>query len=203
MRKVLVIRRYGTTIENSVFTLLCDILRQWGLFRFCKVNNTKYSVTLPNGSRFICSGLDDEEKIKSIAGITDIWAEEATELNRNQFTQLDLRLRARVEALQIFVSFNPVSKANWVFQKWFTEGAEYDEAQTMILRTTYRDNRFLTPEYVRSLEEKQREDPVYYRIYALGEFCSLDKLVFPIGKRAPLIMRLLTENYALAWTSVL
>ena len=84
-RKVLVVRRYGTTLENSVYALICDILSQWGLLRYCKTNATKYTVTLPNGSRFICSGLDDEEKIKSIAGITDIWAEEATELNESQF----------------------------------------------------------------------------------------------------------------------
>lgn len=177
-RKVLVVRRYGTTLENSVYALICDILSQWGLLRYCKTNATKYSVTLPNGSRFICSGLDDEEKIKSIAGITDIWAEEATELNESQFLQLDLRLRARVPNLQIYASFNPVSKANWVYRRWFEPGAEYDRDATSILKTTYRDNRFLTPEYVAALEAKEREDPAYYRIYALGEFCSLDKLIF-------------------------
>lgn len=178
VRKVLVVRRYGTTVENSVYTALCDTLKAWGLWPYCRANATKYKITLPNGSVFICTGLDDEEKIKSIAGITDIWAEEATELSKSQFEQLDLRLRAKVDGLQLFASFNPVSKANWVFQKWFAEGAEYDTAQTMVLRTTYKDNRFLPVDYVRALERKQREDYAYYQVYALGEFCSLDKLIF-------------------------
>ena len=38
-------------------------------------------------------GLDDPEKIKSIAGIDWIWIEEATELTYEDFGQLDLRLR--------------------------------------------------------------------------------------------------------------
>lgn len=177
-RKVLVIRRYGTTIKESVFALLEDILKAWGLAKYCRFNRTDYSIYLPNGSSFICKGLDDEEKIKSITGITDIWAEEATELNAGQFTQLDLRLRAKVDGLQLYASFNPVSKANWVYLKWFAQEAEYNRDQTSILKTTYKDNRFLTPEYVQALKDKEREDPVYYRVYALGEFCSLDKLVF-------------------------
>lgn len=177
-RKVLVIRRYGTTVENSVYSLLVETLKTWGLAKYCKFNGTKYRITLPNGSCFICSGLDDEEKIKSITGITDIWAEEATELSASQYTQLDLRLRAKVPNLQLFASFNPVSKANWVFAKWFSPDAEYNKQVTYILKTTYKDNRFLTPEYVQALEDKQREDITYYRIYALGEFCSLDKLIF-------------------------
>lgn len=32
--------------------------------------------------------------------------------------------------------------------------------------------------YINALEEKQQTNYSYYKIYALGEFCSLDKLVF-------------------------
>lgn len=48
----------------------------------------------------------------------------------------------------------------------------------MILKTTYRDNRFLPESYIKALEEKINTDPTYYRIYALGEFASLDKLIY-------------------------
>ena len=43
--------------------------------------------------------MDDSEKIKSIAGITDIICEEATELTLDDVSQLDLRLRANVDDL--------------------------------------------------------------------------------------------------------
>lgn len=177
-RKVLVIRKYGTTLKDSVYDLVKELLSKWRLLPYCKVNLSTYTVTLPNGSVFLFKGMDDPEKIKSITDITDIWIEEATELSEDEYTQLDLRLRALEPNLQLILSFNPVSKANWVYRLWFDEGAEYDTEKTMILRTTYKDNKFLPDEYIASLEAKAKTNPTYYRIYALGEFCSLDKLVF-------------------------
>lgn len=177
-RKVLVIRKFATTLKDSVFQLFIDTLKQWNIYSYCKINLSTYTITLPNDSIILFKGLDNEEKIKSIAGITDIWCEEATELTEDEFTQLDLRLRAKEPDLQVFCSFNPVSRANWVFKKWFTEDAIINPNTTMILKTTYKDNKFLPKEYTDALEEKARTNPTYYRIYALGEFCSLDKLIF-------------------------
>lgn len=177
-RKVLVIRKFATTLKDSVFQLFIDTLKQWNIYSYCKINLSTYTITLPNESIILFKGLDNEEKIKSIAGITDIWCEEATELTEDEFTQLDLRLRAKEPDLQAFASFNPVSKANWVYKKWFAEDAIVNPSNTMILKTTYKDNKFLPKEYTDALEEKARTNPTYYRIYALGEFCSLDKLIF-------------------------
>lgn len=175
-RKILIIRKYATTLKDSVFQLVIDMLKKWGLFRYCKVNLSTYTITLPNDSVILFKGLDDSEKIKSITDITDIWCEEGTELSEDDFTQLDLRLRANVDNLQMFISFNPVSKVNWVYRKWFESGSVYKN--TMILHTTYKDNKFLPKEYIEALEEKQRTNYTYYKIYALGEFCTLDKLVY-------------------------
>lgn len=177
-RKVLVIRKVGRTIKDSVYEIFTYYLKKWGIWRHCKPNLTTFTIELPNGSILLFKGLDDSEKIKSIADITDIWCEEATELTNDDFTQLDLRLRALVPNLQIIASFNPISKANWVYKKWFADEAVFDKENTMILRTTYRDNRFLPEAYIKALEDKINSDPVYYRIYALGEFASLDKLVY-------------------------
>ena len=174
---MLVIRKYGTTLKDSVFDLFLGILSKWRLLPYCKVNLSNYSIKLPNDSQFLFKGLDDREKIKSITDITDIWIEEATELSEDDFTQLDLRLRAMADGLQLLVSFNPVSKVNWVYRKWFADGHNMYE-NTFILHTTYRDNKFLPDSYIKALEEKQRTNYVYYKIYALGEFATLDKLVF-------------------------
>ena len=174
-RKVLIIRKYATTLKDSVFQLFIDQLKKWKIYKFCKVNMSTYTITLPNESVLLFKGLDDPEKIKSITDITDIWTEECSELSRDEFTQLDLRLRSQAGNLQIFVSFNPVSKQNFVYQKWFVNGTP---ANTFILHTTYKDNKFLPKEYIEALLEKQKSNPTYYKIYALGEFCTLDKLVY-------------------------
>ena len=176
-RKILVIRKYGTTLKDSVFQLIIDTLKKWQIYDYCKINLSTYTILLSNGSIFLFKGLDDSEKIKSITDITDIWCEEATELSPDDFTQLDLRLRALEDGLQIFCSFNPVSKANWVYKKWFDPEAKFDRDETMILKTTYKHNRFLPDSYIKALEEKIHSNPQYYRVYALGEFATLEGLV--------------------------
>ena len=175
-RKVLVIRKYGTTLRDSVFQLFQDTLSKWQLLPYCKVNLSNYTITMPNGSMFLFKGLDDSEKIKSITDITDIFCEEATELSEDEYTQLDLRLRAMVDGLQLIVAFNPVSKVNWVYKRWFAS-PKMDES-TLILHTNYKHNKFLPKAYIDALEDKARTNYNYYKIYALGEFCTLDKLVF-------------------------
>jgi phage terminase large subunit len=176
-RKILAIRKVGRTLKDSVFQLFIDTLKKFCVYDDCKINLTTYSITLPNGSIILCKGMDDSEKIKSIVDITDIWIEEATEINLDEFTQLDLRLRAMVDNLQMFCSFNPVSKLNWVYRKWFADGALVGN-DTLILRTTYKDNNFLPAAYIKALEDKAKSNPNYYRVYTLGEFVTLDKLVF-------------------------
>lgn len=177
-RKVLVIRKYGTTLKDSVFQLFIDTLKKWRLYPYCKINLSTYTITLPNDSVLLFKGMDDSEKIKSIADVSDIWCEEATELSEDEYTQLDLRLRSNAGDLQLITSFNPISKVNWVYNKWFSDDAIYDKKNTLILKTTYKDNKFLPDAYIRALEEKINSNPTYYKIYALGEFASLDKLVF-------------------------
>lgn len=176
-RKVLVVRKYATTLKDSVFQLIIDTLKKWKIYSYCKINLSTYTITLPNESVFLFKGMDDSEKIKSITDITDIWCEEATELQLDEYTQLDLRLRALTDNLQLFCSFNPVSKENWVFKKWFDTKANYDAANTMILKTTYKNNKFLPQSYIDALEEKINSNPQYYKVYALGEFATLEGLV--------------------------
>lgn len=174
-RKILVIRKVMATQLNSCWQLFLDTLSNFHLLEFTKINKANFKIELPNGSIFLFAGVDDVEKLKSIAGITDIWIEEATELNEDEFLQLDLRLRAKVGAQQIVLSFNPISKANWCYKRWFER--PQDET-TFILKTTYKDNRFLPESYIASLEKMMETNPYYYRVYALGEFASLDKLVY-------------------------
>ena len=176
-RKVLVIRKTLNSQKDSCWRLMLEQLEDLCIRHLCKVRITDYAIEMPTGSVLLFKGLDDAERIKSIVGITDIWIEEATELTEEDFDQLDLRLRARAKDLQMFVSFNPISKVNYVYRKWFADGVHVGD-DTLIVKTTYKDNKFLPEEYIQSLEKRIHTNPTYYKIYALGEFCSLDKLVY-------------------------
>lgn len=177
-RKCLVVRKVNNTLRDSCFALVKSILSDWQLYDQCKVNKTDLTIELPNGSHFIFKGMDDPEKIKSIANIDDIVVEECTEIDEFDFDQLSLRLRSRNPYNQVHCMFNPVSKENWVYKRWFKEGATYNKDNTVILHTTYKDNKFLPKEYIDNLLDMERTNPAYYRIYALGEFATLDKLIY-------------------------
>lgn len=147
------------------------MLGSFHLLEYCKVRITQFEIELPNGSVLYFIGLDDPEKVKSIVDIGDIWCEEATELNSEDFDQLILRARADVANRQVFVSFNPTSKANFVYKRWFEVEPPED---TLVLQSTYKDNTFLDKDYIDNLEHMINTNPTYYKIYVLGEFCSLD-----------------------------
>ena len=176
-RRVLVIRKVGNTIRDSIFLLFKTILNDFGI-PFIE-NKSELNITLPNGSIFLFKGLDDPEKIKSITDITDIVIEEATELSQEDFTQLDIRLRPpkSVKYPQIYLMFNPISKANWCYLHWFANGTP---PKATVTHSTYKDNEFLTADYIETLEALVHTNPAYYKIYCLGDFATLDKLVFPI-----------------------
>ena len=181
VRKILVLRKVNRTTKASTFQLLLDTLTNFNILNKCAVNRTDYSITLPNGSQFLCSGLDDTEKIKSIVGLTDAWLEEATEFCADDFSQVDLRVRdPYASGQQIILSFNPVSKANWCYLWFFADNPEMMELRrnVNIIKTNYLHNRFLPPEYIDTLLRMKETNPVYYTIYALGEFGSLEKLVY-------------------------
>lgn len=174
-RKILVIRKVQATLRESVYALFIEQLSEMGILGHCKYTTSHMKIELPNGSTFIFMGLDDSEKIKSIVGIDDIVIEEATELSGlDEFTQLDLRLRSKADNQQIHLMYNPVSKTNWVYN-FFHVQQQHDCA---VLKTTYQDNKFLPEKYINSLLSYKETNPLYYEIYAEGNFGSLGKRVF-------------------------
>lgn len=180
-RKILVLRKVNKTTKNSTFQLLLDILAQYKILNYCDVNRTDYTITLPSGSVFLCSGLDDPEKIKSITGLTDAWLEEATEFTVDDFSQVDLRIRdPYAKYQQIYLSFNPVSRASWCFLHFFADNPEMEEfrKEVRVIHTNYTHNPFLPQKFIEALLQMKATNEVYYKIYALGEFGSLDKLVY-------------------------
>ena len=176
-RKVLIVRKVGATLKESVWSLTLELIHTGGLTPTVKqINKSDLTIEFLNGSVLLFKGLDDSEKIKSINGITDIVIEEATEITLDDFTQLNLRLRSKKPNNQIHLMFNPVSKANWVYKYFF----ETKPDNCVIVQTTYKDNPHLPKEYVDSLHALENKNPAYYKIYVRGEFATLDKLVFPV-----------------------
>lgn len=175
-RRVLFLRKVATTVKDSIFEDVLACLSSFGILDRCKVNMSDYRIILPNKATFIFKGMDNPEKIKSIKGLSDVVMEEATEFTLDDYTQLTLRLRDKGHVKkQIYLMFNPVSKVNWVYSYFFVN----KQKNTKIIQSTYKNNRFLDDATKENIEDLANRNPAYYKIYALGEFATLDKLVFP------------------------
>ena len=163
----LVIRKFKTTIEGSVFNLIRHIISEFGIDKHVTINRTKHEFHFSNGNSIVTTGLDDVEKLKSIHGITSIWVEESSEIEESDLGQLNLRLRGETDSYkQIIFTFNPISENHWLKKRFFDDASE----NVFTLWSNYRHNMFLDDEYIRLLETEYEYDPNMHRIYVLGEW---------------------------------
>lgn len=164
--RVLVCRRYGTTLRNTCFSLFKEVLAKWQLTQYVKIKETDMSITFPNGSQIIMTGLDEETKLLSLNNISTIWVEEAYEVPESILTQLNLRMRGQADNQQLILSWNPISKNSYLYN--FT--VVNPPANSIYIHSTYKDNVFLNKEYVEALDEMATRNPAKYRVYGLGEW---------------------------------
>jgi len=187
-RNYLVVRQVARTIRGSVFAEIVRVISDWGVQSLFSINKSEMLITCKNGCQIIFAGLDDVEKIKSLVpakgAITDIWIEEATETERNSVKQLYKRQRGGDESIpkRVTMSFNPILQSHWIFTEYFSgvawadEQTEYTDDGLVILKTIYKDNRFLTPDDVRDLESET--DKYFYDVYTLGNWGVLGNVIF-------------------------
>ena len=162
--KVAVCRRYGTTIRNTCFALFKDILAKWKLTPYVKIRESDFTIRFPNGSEIIFIGLDEETKLLSLHGIGTVFVEEAYEVPKAIVEQLDMRMRADMEGLQIILAFNPISRNHWLY-----DFCEVNPPRSCAYtHSTFRDNPFLNPEYVQTLEEMYTRNPAKARVFCDG-----------------------------------
>jgi hypothetical protein len=168
--KTLFVRKVGVTLRNSCFALTQQVLSDSDFIKgkHYTYNKTDMSFEFSNGSQFIMAGLDDVDKLKSIAGITRIFIEEFDQLEESDFTQLDLRLRgAHIHLPQITAAFNPVSVSHWIKKRFF-DNVNHDT--TCIIESNYKDNAFLDKSYIEMLNRLVDVDENWHRIYVLNEW---------------------------------
>ena len=180
---LLVVRNTGKSNRDSTYALLKQIITKWNLSKYFKTNESDLRIKcLLNDNEIIFAGLDDVEKLKSITfsrgELTDIWIEEASEIQESDFNQLDVRLRGKGTHKQIMLSFNPIDINHWLKRRFFDNLNE----NVCIVHSTYKDNNFLDEDYKKLLESYKETDEYYYNVYCLGHWGVLGKTVFDARK---------------------
>lgn len=120
-------------------------------------------------------GLDDIEKIKSTE-FNLIWLEEATGFTYEDFTFLKTRLSAEKPAgwkrNQCILSLNPGDARGWIRTKLLPQ------ENVCLIESTYKDNPFLSEEYVRSILEMKDTNPRMYKMLVLNQWGVSEGRVF-------------------------
>ena len=178
--RVLVCRRYASTLRNSCFALFKEVLGKWKLTPYVNIKETDMSIEFENGSKIIMIGLDVEEKLLSLQNVSTIWIEECFEVERDKVEQLNLRMRGQAANQQLILSWNPISKHSYLYDFTVNNPPE----NSVFHHSTYKDNPFLNAEYIAALDEMAIRNPNKYRIYGLGEWgIDAEGLVFTNWKK--------------------
>jgi phage terminase large subunit len=174
---LLVVRQTGDTNRRSTFPLLKQVISNWNLSEHFKINESDMRIRCKlTGNEVAFAGLDDVEKIKSITfengELTNIWVEEATECQEADINQLKVRLRGGKSKKQMVLSFNPINIQHWIKRHFIDSGL------ATVCFSTYKDNKFLTDDDRKALEDLKQIDEYTYNVYCLGQWGILGKTVF-------------------------
>lgn len=184
-RNYLIVRKVAGTIRRSVFNEVVKCINAWNLKEHFEINKSDLIITCENGYQILFAGCDDVEKLKSITPtqgvLNTIWYEEATEADPQDLKQLEKRLRGFSKyKKRIVLSFNPIIKTHWIYNKYFggwdESKQEYRSDGLLILKTTYKDNNFLSPDDIAALENET--DKYYYEVYSLGNWGMIGGVIF-------------------------
>lgn len=176
-RNYLYVRKTFKTHRTTTLATLKKVARQFQIADYLSITGNPMMITnklYKNAVYFV--GLDNLDKILSTdfetGVLTNIVYEEASEGDEESFHQLMIRQRGEAPVpKQIALIFNPISKKNWIYKKFYDKGSRDNIGLDVFdLLTTYRDNKFRGDEVDRDMEFLRLKMPEYYQVFGLGEW---------------------------------
>jgi phage terminase large subunit len=152
---VSIIRKTFPALRATVMRDFLEIMKDLDIYEVSKHNKSEHIYTFDNGSIVEFFSVDDEQKIRGRK--RDLaWCNEANELYYDDFTQLNMRTEGK-----LIFDYNPSESNSWLY--------ELPAEESILIKSTYKDNPFLPESIKRQIEDLKRTDEAQYQIYALGE----------------------------------
>lgn len=173
-------REIAGDVRESLWRDFKDRIEEADLLDQFSINETAMSaVYLPTGNMVLSKGFKKSSgnrtaKLKSLAGATHVLIEEAEEIAKFDFNQLDDTLRTKkVENIQIIRIFNPPSKNHWFWDKYnlipceepkdYYRAVPKQDPSLLSIFSTYYDNiGNIHESSIQSWESYKETDPEYY-----------------------------------------
>jgi len=152
---VSIVRKTFPALRATVMRDFFEVLKDLNLYEKGSHNMSENIYRFGNGSLVEFFSVDDEQKVRGRK--RDLgWCNEANELWFEDFQQLNMR----TEFKMIF-DYNPSDSSSWLY--------ELPKDESVLIKSTYKDNPFLPESIKRQIEDLSRTDEALYQIYALGE----------------------------------
>ena len=152
---VSIVRKTFPALRATVMRDFFEIMKDLEIYEKSNHNMSENIYRFPNGSIVEFFSVDDEQKIRGRK--RDIgWCNEANELWFEDFQQLNMRTEEK-----LIFDYNPSDSSSWLYK--------LPEDESVLIKSTYRDNPFLPESIKRQIEDLKRTDEALYQIYALGE----------------------------------
>lgn len=138
-------------------------------------------------SKIMFRAFDDEWKARSFT-VGAVLAEELNTLQYETYLQLRGRLRQAGMPGYFRGATNPGPIENWVYPEFIADVPKCDQSELTVVTTTTFDNYTLPEAYLADLRRLEQTNPQYYRRNVLGEWGSMDGLIYelkPHQKKIP------------------
>ena len=155
-KKVSVVRKSFPSLRGSVLKDFMEIMINLNIYSEDNHNKTEQYYKFSNGSILEFFSIDDAQKVRGRK--RDIcYCNEANELTFDDFQQLSLRTSGA-----IFLDYNPSDNEHFLYKL-------IEDERSILIKSTYKDNIYLSPDIIIEIENLINIDENYYKIYALGE----------------------------------
>lgn len=201
--RCVLVRKVFNTIHDSQWQLLKDIATEWGVDHLFTFKEHPLEIQCINGNKFICRGMDDPNKLKSVSNPSHCWCEEGNQLDSDDFIIIMTSLRYNSGRVKVWFSFNPECdgdfKEFWLYKTFFEKEKNIyrlfvgewthkipaigigKHGKDRIIRfryrctwTTYRHNKYVRPERIVFLENAARLDKYYQTVFTNGKWGNRD-----------------------------
>lgn len=151
-------REFQNSIKDSVHSLLKQRIEALGLSQFFEITRDEIRSDYL-GSRFIFKGMRNNiDSIKSMAGITHLWIEEADTLSAESWKVIKPTIRE--EGSEIWITMNPKNKTDILYRE-FIEPEEAPE-DTYRVKVNYIDNPYFPSVLKAEMGRDKIRDHGYY-----------------------------------------
>ncbi len=173
-KRFYILRKTLPSLKLSCYPLMMHLLDEYNIQSTLNKTELRIEVSPLSGGKpntIVFKSLDDPEKLKSLYEPNYVWVEEASEITLADYKEIKRRVRGPNELKnQVFLSLNPVEC--WVRE----ELCEFPREDVYVDYSTYKDNPFLTADYVQTLESER--DKYHRDVYTLGKWSVPEHIIY-------------------------